>query len=106
VTISDDIEATIAGLEQLHETTRARHAADREALAAIVANLDTPWGAEDDEPAFAPEPRRQRPAEPQPDGSWPSTFDEPQIADGRPGHAFSGALRQKLLDEARAKVDW
>jgi hypothetical protein len=105
--ISSDLEATIASLDALHQSTAARHAADREALAAMAANLDTPWGAEPEEPAPFEPPRRRRPDEPQPatpDGSWP--FDEPPIADGRPGHQFSGSLRQKLLDEARAKVDW
>jgi hypothetical protein len=103
--VSAALDETIASLDRLNESRRARVEADRAVLAGMVARLDDviPPDVED----FAAEPRRQRPAEPQPaapDGSWP--FDGPPIQDGRPGHEFTGALRQKLIAQALEKGDW
>ena len=103
--ISESIEETLAQLDALHQGTRERRVADFAALQAIVAGLDGPIVDEEEPAAF--EPRRRRPAEPPPaapDGSWP--FDEPPIQDGRPGHQFTGALRQKLIAEALDKGNW
>ena len=105
--ISESIEETIAQLDAVHAPIRERKAAAFAKLEAIVSNLDAiPPPLENDEAAFAPEPRRRRPAEPQPaqPGLWP--FDEPEIQDGREAHRFTGALGQKLIAEALKKSDW
>ena len=103
--IADSIDATLAALDNLHAGERARKAETFGKLQAIVANLDTviPPMQDDYEPADL---RPRRPNEPRRPSPAPGGFDEPPIADGRPGHEFTGALRAKLVREALDKGNW
>jgi hypothetical protein len=106
VGISDDIDATLEALNNLHAGELARKAETFGKLQAIVANLDAVIPPmQDDYEAAELRPRRRddpRSAPPQTgDG-----FGEVPIQDGRPGHEFSGKLRAKLVAEALDKGHW
>ena len=105
MTIQDDIEATVLALDRLHEPQRLKKAADLQALANIVGNLDTPFDASliDEEPVADPRlmglPAR-RPAPPRAPGG-----DEAHD-DGSVDAAWDRIARARLLGEAKERGSW
>jgi hypothetical protein len=105
VGISDDIENTLAQLNELHAGERIRRAEMFAGLQAVVANRDTVVPPmQDDYEEIVPQLRR--PDGPRRPSPAPGGFEEPPIQDGRPGHEFSGALRAKLVRDALDKGNW
>jgi hypothetical protein len=106
VSISDDIEATLAQLGNLHAADQARKAADFAKLQSIVLNLDTviPPLVDDYEPIEPLFRRREEPRQAPPDIG--DGFGEQGLPHGREGHELGPAVRRKLIAEIQDKGNW
>jgi hypothetical protein len=106
VSISDDIEATIASLDQLNIRSELRKAETFGKLQAIVANLDAVIPPmQDDYPEAELRPqRREDPRQAPPEVG--DGFGELPLPTPREGHEFSGKVRAKLMREALEKGGW
>jgi hypothetical protein len=104
MSISDDIEATLAQLGNLHAADQARKAGDLAKLAAIVAGIDQviPPLVDDYEPIVPMFGRREEPRQaPVGDG-----FGETPLPHGREGHELGPEVRRKLIAEIQNKGNW
>jgi hypothetical protein len=105
VSISDDIQDTVAQLDNLHAGERARKAETFAGLQAIVANLDTiiPPLVPDYDPI---EPLFRRREEPRQAPEVGDGFGEVPISRPKPFHRFGPQVEAKLIAEALKKPNW